>query len=140
MSKGRDVWPPLAHHSLLLTRYSSLAASGRDREAEPASPVQRALDGDVSAVRLDDAAHDREAEPGAAPLGGAGALPEAVEHVRQVLGRDPRAGVLDGEADAGRVAVGGERDAAAAGRELEGVGHQVGERLLEALGVGPNGG
>ena len=52
---------------------------------------------DLAAVQLDEVAHDREAEAEAAvrARGAAVGLAEALEHVRQEVGRDARAGVGD---------------------------------------------
>jgi hypothetical protein len=52
----------------------------------------------VAFVRVHEALDDGKAEAGAAPLGPR-ALPEAIEDVRDVLGRDAAAGVLHPEED-----------------------------------------
>ena len=56
---------------------------------------------------------------------------EAVEHVRQVLGRDARPAVLDDQHDLGAGRRRPQRDAAAARRVAHGVGDQVLQHLLE---------
>jgi hypothetical protein len=60
-----------------------------------------ALDVHAAAMRFDEFADDREAEAQAAvrPGGRVVRLPEAIEDVRQQLGRDARARVADADLD-----------------------------------------
>ena len=92
-----------------------------------------------SAVPLDDRPDDREAESAAGRHSGAGArrvhLVEAIEDARQVLGRNARAGVAHGDADAGRRRAAWQRDPSAVRRVTDGVRREVLQRLLEAFGV-----
>ena len=85
---------------------------------------------------------DREPEPAARRHAGAGArgvgLVEPIEDVRQVLGRNARAGIGHRDADAIAVRLGEQRDPAAVRRVPDGVGRHVLQRLLEPVGVPPD--
>ena len=70
----------------------------RNREEESTPAPRSALDPDASAVSLDDALGDRQPEPGALPPC-PGCLPESVEDMGHVLGRDARARIRDPEDD-----------------------------------------
>ena len=69
--------------------------SGRGDGERRARAFARALGADRAAVQLDQLLDDRQAQPQAAVAAGGGGvgLAEAVEHVRQELGRDALAGV-----------------------------------------------
>ena len=62
-------------------------------------------------------------------------LPEALEDVRQQLGRDPPAGVGDAQLDVRPAPREPHVHAATLGRELDRVREQVPRHLLEAVGV-----
>ena len=90
-----------------------------------------------AAVHLDQVADDRQAQPEAAGLprrAGVG-LPEALEHVGQEVGRDADAGVADRHLDVRVDALQPDLDTAAAAGELDGVGQQVPQHLLQPIGV-----
>ena len=74
------------------------AARRRDGEEEDAAFAELALDPDAAAVRLDDPLDDRQAQARAV-LSGLARLPQAFEHVRQVIGGDAAAGVRHPEQD-----------------------------------------
>ena len=88
-----------------------------------------------TAVQLDDVADDRQAETQAAvrALAAAVELAEAIEHERLELGSDAAAGVADLDDHSCFVFAREEQlDAAAGGRELDRVGQQVPDHLLQA--------
>jgi hypothetical protein len=95
------------------------------------------LDLDAPAVQLDEVAHDRQSESKSAvtPRRRAVGLTEALEHVRQELRLDPEAGV--GHAQLQMRGGTRERDAdpAVGRRELHGVGEQIPDHLLQAIGI-----
>ena len=66
---------------------------------DPGALAGFARDADRAAMRLDDRAADTETEPGSAPVAGAPVVDpvEAVKDVREMLGWDAAAGVLDPE-------------------------------------------
>ncbi len=68
-------------------------------------------------------------------MGRAGAAFEGLEHLAQVLGAHARAVVLDLEARHLAAVVRGQAHAAPGGAELDRVAEQVGQYLLQALGV-----
>ena len=108
-----------------------------EREHELRHPVA-ARDGDVLAVRVEDALDQVQSEAHAVAVEAAAAvgLVEAVEDERQVVGRNGLAVVAHG--DVGFALRLPERDAQrAAGRgELDGVVHQVIEHARDGVGVG----
>jgi hypothetical protein len=87
-------------------------------------------------VRLNDLAHDREAQAGAV---GARAprLPETIEHARDVLRRDPDARVRHPEHDLAAVDLRAQRDAPRPG-ELGRVADQVLQHLEHPARIGPD--
>src|SRR5207302_2388896 len=91
-----------------------------------------------AAVPLDYVAYDREseAEPAVLPRDRAIGLSKPVEDVRRDLGREAVAGVGDGEAEVVARARDAHLDASARGRELHGVREEIGDDLLETVGVG----
>src|SRR5262245_59710665 len=93
-----------------------------------------ARDGDAAAVLERDRADDREPETGSA-LGGA-RREERLEELGLLVGRNPRAGVADDEADLVRGRFDAYHDRAAGGRRRERVLDQVEHDLLELVGVG----
>src|SRR5262249_7703452 len=109
----------------------------RDREGEARPLAERRGDLDLAAVELDEALDDREAEPGALLALGrlAAALLVAAEELREVLGRDPLAGVLDGDLDLRAEAADLDRDHVALARELDRVRDEVVEHLRDPLGI-----
>src|SRR6185312_4256427 len=77
-----------------LVRRGARRRGDRDSEREGCALADLALDADRSAMCLHDPLHDRESETGArATL--AVRLPEAVEHVREVVGGDAASSVRD---------------------------------------------
>src|ERR1700741_3908126 len=122
--------------STVLTGVSSLTYRQRDGESGPLA--RRALKADGAAVQLDEALGERQAEPRALGLLGVVApdLLELLEHRGLVLGCDADAGVLDRDLDAGSVLPGRNRHAPAVGGELDRVGEQVEDDLLELALVG----
>ena len=67
----------------------------RQLDHEAAAEGERALGADAAAVQLDDLLGEGEAETGAARLAG----DEEVEEMRQLVGRNARPGVGDGEVE-----------------------------------------
>src|SRR5258705_6805091 len=87
----------------------------REREASPSARL--ALDANPAAMGLDDPLRDREPEADAGTRG-LPRLPEAVEDVWEVLGRDARAGVADRELDRGVTSGHADLDPSVLGSEL----------------------
>ena len=77
---------------------SCLSAGHADGEREGRSAARLGLHREPAAVRLDDPARDRQAEPGAA-AGRVRHLHERLEDPGQVVARDARAGVGDRNRD-----------------------------------------
>ena len=110
-----------------------------NREGERRALARFAFEPDASAVQLDELAREREAEARAFLLVRvvAADLAEFLEHRLLVLRRDADAGVADGDYEhLVRVAARDDVDAAAVGRELDRVGQQVEQDLLELALVG----
>src|SRR5690606_33282866 len=116
------------------SRPASASSTRRHGHEEPRAAALLALDPDAAAVRLDDALGDGEAEADAAAARVAG-LPEAVEEVRELIGRDAGPGVADLEAHLVAIAFDVDAHAPAFGRELDGVADEVAERLEQAVAV-----
>src|SRR5262245_39194804 len=109
------------------------------REASAAVLV---ADGDVTAVRLDQPARDRQPEPGTVPRAASRVGPvRDVEHAREIGRADAAAGVEDAYECARRVDAGFERDGAVARRVADRVLEHVAERAQHlAAGSGQLGG
>src|SRR6478736_1803730 len=115
------------------------------RKSEVRATGGRATDADVAAVGLDETPHDVEAEARAAAPG---TVPEPVEDEGQVLVADAVALVGDGHADVRGVAAAGRRPVPAAVLHdphrdravavAHSVFHEVGEDLVDPVGVGPH--
>jgi hypothetical protein len=110
-------------------------------QGEGAALVHGALDADLAAQRAGQLAADRQAQPGAAvgAAGGAIGLLEGLEDDRQLVLGDADAGIDDAE---GHDVLAGPLDAQrhpALRGELERVGQQVAQDLLEALLVSDDG-
>src|SRR6188508_2287152 len=96
-----------------------------------------ALGAHPSTVQLDQMAHDRKAQPEAA-MGSrrrAVALTKALEDVRQKILTDTFAIVTDAQLGLHPFALQVDLDLAALGRELDRVGEQVPDNLLQARGI-----
>src|SRR5579863_3159411 len=111
--------------------------SARQDDLERRAALLAVAHADGAVVGLGDPARDREPEPRPARRAPAGALTVAVEDRRALRGGDPRARVGHLDDDRLALAARAHDDAAAARRELEGVGYEVVERLPELLGVRP---
>src|SRR5205809_6776 len=115
-------------------RMDAMSAT-RQLEREPAPDADRAVEVDAPAVRLDDVAHDGEAETGRADVAALAGLDEAVEDAFLLIGRDPAAGVADRDDDGPVRRRGLDAHRAAGGRVAERVREQVGERPGELRGI-----
>src|SRR6185437_8047406 len=111
------------------------------REAKAAALTRAALHLDSRAMRRANRLHDRKSETGTA-LGlvtGARAChvhaEEALEQVRQRLGRDADAAITHLEQPAARLRLAPEDHAAPAWRELDGIVEQVDDHLLETAAI-----
>ncbi|EXF42601.1 hypothetical protein BAY1663_04992 [Pseudomonas sp. BAY1663] len=109
----------------------------RHQQGERAAGAGRALHADLSAEQLRQFAGNRQAQAGAAitAIGGAVGLAEGLEDRRLLFDRDADAGIADGK---GQLATGVPLDAQghrALLGELEGIGQQVLENLLQAMTV-----
>jgi hypothetical protein len=97
----------------------------------------------VATVRFDDSSRDRQPESRAVanrPPRAAWCLIEALEHMRELLGRDPLSRVCDDEEQLARVYLRRERDRPPGRGELDGVPDQVGQQLHETVGIDERGG
>jgi hypothetical protein len=103
-------------------------SGSRDGEAKRCAIAGFALDGYMAAVRLDQDLNDGKAQTNTSAVG-ARRLPEAVEEVRNKLGRDATARVRNAEAHRAMVRLRGNGDRATRRRELYGVVDEVGEDL-----------
>ena len=100
----------------------------READGDGGPAPERALDREVTRVPLDHAVAHAEAEPRALDaLGREERLARAVSH----LVGHPDARVRDRERDHASLAPGGERDAAAFRKRVDGVEHEVHDRLAE---------
>src|SRR5207244_9388481 len=109
---------------------------GGDGKGEGAAPAWFAADGDRATMHLDQLAHDAQTLAGAAVAPGAAAVPlnELFEDHPLRISRDADTGVLDGDPDHTSRWLGDDFDVAALG-ELDSIGQQVDQDLLEAGGV-----
>src|SRR5207237_5454057 len=107
-----------------------------DGKGEGASPSWFAADGDRPTMHLDQLADDAQTQAGAAVPPGAAAvsLHELFEDHPLRISRDADTGVLDGDPDHTARWLGDDFDVAALG-ELDSIGQQVDQDLLEAGGV-----
>src|SRR5579863_3334698 len=104
----------------------------REGESKSSAMAESAFDGDLSALGLDEAAHEGEAKSGAA-VGGAG---EAVEEVGEAFGFNPTTGVADCELDEVLDLFSGEQDFTVGGRVAKCVGDEVVEDGAHGATVG----
>ena len=129
-------------------RIRSVGYRNRKVEPEVAARADNALDVELLAVRLYQAPGDAESEAGAFVVLG-GRLPEALEDVREVCGRNSATSIAHGEADRGLALTTRRREtqivvdclseelhATARGRELDGVAYKIREYLKQATRVG----
>src|SRR6266850_2206065 len=100
-----------------------------EREGERTALAGRALDPDPTAVQLDKALREREAEAGALTGSLAPDLPELLEDLRLIFRRDADARVLHIDADVAVLDAHSHVDATAIGREL----HRIREEVVEDL-------
>src|SRR5262249_11131441 len=110
-------------------RHRKLDREGRARTAPDARGADRA------AVRLDDAAADREPQPEPGAAYAAARLLERLEDALEVLGLDAAAGVDHVDAGAAVASVGLDAYRAARGGVANGVAEQVPEHLAEPRAV-----
>src|SRR5690606_8756151 len=139
-ARGRSCALEERRHHGAAAIHTDLAAApvrsgGRDGHEEPRALPLLALHPDTAAVRLHDALGDGEAEADA-PAAGVACLPEAVEQVRKLIGRDAGPRVADLEADLVAIARDVDAHAATFRREFDGVADQVAQRLQQAVAVG----
>src|SRR5277367_5696889 len=117
-----------------------LGRGGRNREIESAPETGSTIDPDMPSVRFDDALDDRETEthPVAHALP---RLPEPIEQVLAALGVEPGASIRDPELDGPTLRRrGSEGDAPTRRCEVDRIGDEVREYLLESVAVDPNSG
>src|SRR5688572_24462232 len=103
-------------------------------ERELAAHPDPALDPDPSAMSVDDASGDVEAEPDAASIVPAD-LVEPLEDGFQLVARDAHARIRDRETEVLRGPLDANEDLAACRGELDGVAEQVDEHLEDARGI-----
>src|SRR5438552_10896889 len=113
-----------------------LGRADGERETEGAAVAGGAFDPEAAAVELDELAGEGEAESGAFGSLAVRRLLELLEDHLELLRRDARAGVRDGDLDLAVVEPGGDVDAALGGSELDRVGHEVKDDLADATPVG----
>ena len=110
----------------------------RDREIEDAALTEGALGPDATAVLLDNAARDCQAEPRAtllARIGGVDLL-EAAEDRLELGARDAVTAIAHADHRLIALAAGAHIDRRARRRELDRVAEQVGQGLLQSIRVG----
>src|SRR6201996_713075 len=117
---------------------SAGGSAGGEREGQLGAPAGLAAGGQLTTVGPGPVGRAGQPDAAARDLFGPVAPPEPVEDVRQVLGRDADAGVADGQDGSGAVAAGANGDLAALGGELQRVGQQVGDHLVQPAPVGPH--
>src|SRR5947207_1211402 len=123
-------WPLLRHCSAV-RRTSMSTLSMRKCYRNAAALGRRTLgDSNSRAVAGGDLAHDGKAET-AAGAGRAGNAVEALEHALALRGGNARTVVLNLDIGIGAAPAGAHRGAPAALRVLDGVVHEVGERLAQ---------
>jgi len=114
-----------------------MALEGRQRHRESRSVIRSAVDGDGAVMAIDDPFHQAQAQAsavGSRRTGGVG-LVEALEGVRDHIGRHADPGVGDVDARALAVAAYTHDDASPFGRELHRVVEQVEEKTFELPGI-----
>ena len=112
--------------------------SERNGYRECAAPTRLASHADIAAMQLDQFLHQREADAAALEGAPAGAFDaaEALEQMRQLFGRDARAGVMHADLSVAAVGRGLNSDAdLALEGELEGVGEQVENDLFPHVAI-----
>src|SRR6266542_6408183 len=92
---------------------------------------------DCSAVQLHQMAHDRQpqTETAVRPRRASLELAETVEDKGEKLRLDPLAGVAHSDRNMRSLAFEADRDLPSCGRELDGIGHEVPDDLLQTVGV-----
>src|SRR5579872_2046499 len=110
-----------------------------DHESAPVA-LSGTLHPDRASMQLDQRLDDREAQSQSAITARDRriTLPKAVEHEGQKLGLDTNAGVLDDDLDVRVHTLQNHLDSAARRRELHGVGEEIPQYLLQAVGVATN--
>ena len=111
-----------------------LSLGQADGKRERRSASRLGLDREPAAVPLDDPPGDRQAEPGAA-AGRVRHLHERLEDPREVVARDPRAGVGDRNRDLVAAARGRHGDRAAGRRGAHGVGDQIADHAFDLASI-----
>jgi len=115
--------------------------AGMKRQNECRTLVDaRAADFDVASMELNEIVNNRETEP-EPPMPArrrAVRLPEPIEYVRQEPGIEADAGVRHLDPNALVDLIGADRDAAATRRELDRIGQEIPQHLLQPRGVGQN--
>src|SRR5687767_11834132 len=106
----------------------------RQYEREYAPPPQLAFDGELRAVRLDDAARDRETQPCTA-TSIATRLPEALEEMRELVPWNTHAGIGHRARDAVSLPTSTHRDGTSGRRELECVADEVPQHLGNTVAI-----
>ncbi len=109
---------------------------GREDAGHGGAAADRGIDRHRPAVQLDERAHQREAQAGAAVARAERVGLEPVEHLVADVGRDARALVGDHEHDRVLQPLRRQRHGAARRREADGVGEQIEQRLTHAPLVG----
>ena len=122
----------------LLGVSSACCRTGQPHAKRGAEAFAGTFGRDGAAVELDEMADDgeAEAETAVAASGPRIRLTKTLEHVGQEIGRDAGTGVDDGDLDSGVHARHAQRDRARFGRELNRIGQQVPDDLLQPIRIG----
>src|SRR5688572_20931438 len=108
-----------------------------DDEGGPAAGL--GLDIDGAAVRGDDGADQTQPESKSALRPALIAAVETIPDVRQIVRRDPDAGIRNIKAHDGAFTAGTHRNAATRGRVFDGIVDEIGEHLTQAPGISRHG-
>src|SRR3954470_15249856 len=111
----------------------TFAWAGRQCETEGGPRARAARHADLAPVGTDDLADDRQAQPCPAAVPRPRHLVEPLEDVGLILGRDPLAGIRDGQANRPVHGTGRQADLAPPFGMPQGVADQVVEDVLDPL-------
>src|SRR5580700_10746067 len=101
---------PYEHYHRALSGSQSSSFAEREGAGHRRAFAHHRGDSNGSAMQLDERAHQRETEPGAAMMRAERMGLEPIEHLLQHVGRNPRTAIGDREGERVGTALGDERD------------------------------